>query len=446
MVAGLDASRALHSSRSPCSASQPSSCSAPSSASATWTAPPRGGSSSPPGRSAGSWAAPSLCAYGLTARSSARSRRGRCRRCRRSRSCRRCRRWPIAVAYGVFQAGIAFGNNQFDTVLQREIPSHVLSRVDSFTWLVALGLSPVGQALAGPASEAFGTDAVLITAAGLVVVSLRGRDPAPSVRAITRARRRAPGRRRPARGRRRAKAPGRCVSRSRLAPDASKAATASSAERCPAARRRARRARAVASQRNRSTRPRAAPAGRSARSRPSRPSSAAVRDAEAEGVHGVVREAGRDRASARPASNSSPSAYSSSSKTLTNMSGVPKRVPKPASSSRPPGGSQSSGFSSPWPRPDIVPQTQGTRSPQWSRWKWLITIASTCGQPSTVRAQPRQHARPAVQQEAARPLEQVAGLRAARVGPRGRAPDDGQLHRHGFPTATQTFYPRRDLP
>jgi MFS family permease len=93
----------------------------------------------------------------------------------------------VAVAYGVFQAGIAFGNNQFDTVLQREIPSHLLSRVDSFTWLVALGLSPVGQALAGPASEAFGTDAVLVTAAVLVVVSCAAGMATPSVRGITRA-------------------------------------------------------------------------------------------------------------------------------------------------------------------------------------------------------------------------------------------------------------------
>jgi MFS family permease len=91
----------------------------------------------------------------------------------------------VALAYGVFQAGIAFGNNQFDTVLQREIPSHLLSRVDSFTWLVALGLSPVGQALAGPASEAFGTDAVLITAAALVAVSCAAGIAAPSVRAIS---------------------------------------------------------------------------------------------------------------------------------------------------------------------------------------------------------------------------------------------------------------------
>jgi MFS family permease len=93
----------------------------------------------------------------------------------------------IAVAYGTFQGGVAFGNNQFDTVLQREIPGHLLSRVDSFAWLVALGLSPVGQALAGPASDAFSTDAVLITASALVVVSCAAGIAAPSVRAIGRA-------------------------------------------------------------------------------------------------------------------------------------------------------------------------------------------------------------------------------------------------------------------
>src|SRR3954451_24329454 len=90
----------------------------------------------------------------------------------------------IAVAYSVFQAGIAFGNNQFDTVLQQEIPSHLLSRVDSFAWLAALGLTPVGQALAGPASESFGSDAVLIAAAALVAVSCAIGIAAPSVRTV----------------------------------------------------------------------------------------------------------------------------------------------------------------------------------------------------------------------------------------------------------------------
>jgi MFS family permease len=93
----------------------------------------------------------------------------------------------IAIAYGVYQAGIAFGNNMFETVMQREVPRELLSRVDSFTWLVALGLLPLGQALAGPLSDAVGTDAVLIGAATLVVASCAAGIAAPSVRAITRA-------------------------------------------------------------------------------------------------------------------------------------------------------------------------------------------------------------------------------------------------------------------
>jgi MFS family permease len=93
----------------------------------------------------------------------------------------------IAVAYGIYQAGIAFGNNMFETTLQREVPRDLLSRVDSFTWLVAFSLLPIGQALAGPLSNAVGTDTVLVGAAALVVVSCAAGIATPSVRAITRA-------------------------------------------------------------------------------------------------------------------------------------------------------------------------------------------------------------------------------------------------------------------
>ena len=44
--------------------------------------------------------------------------------------------------------------------------------------------------------------------------------------------------------------------------------------------------------------------------------------------------------------------------------------------------------------------------------------------------QPRQHARSAVEQEPAVPLHQVAGLRAARIGPRRGTADDDQFHGH----------------
>jgi len=35
----------------------------------------------------------------------------------------------IAVAYGIYQAGIAFGNNMFETTLQREVPRDLLDVV-----------------------------------------------------------------------------------------------------------------------------------------------------------------------------------------------------------------------------------------------------------------------------------------------------------------------------
>ena len=34
----------------------------------------------------------------------------------------------------------------------------------------------------------------------------------------------------------------------------------------------------------------------------------------------------------------------------------------------------------------MLPHTQGTRSPQWSRCQWEITIESICGQPSRSRS------------------------------------------------------------
>ena len=94
---------------------------------------------------------------------------------------------------------------------------------------------------------------------------------------------------------------------------------------------------------------------------------------------------------------------------------------------RPPGGTCSASGGSSRPGPYIEPQTQETRSPQWSRWKWLIAIASSSGQPSRL-AQLREHARAAVEQQAPGALDQVSRLGPARVGPGRRAADDGQAH------------------
>src|SRR6266545_2275276 len=55
----------------------------------------------------------------------------------------------------------------------------------------------------------------------------------------------------------------------------------------------------------------------------------------------------------------------------------------------PPGGSHNSGFGESRPGPNMAPNVQGTRSPQWSRWKCVMTIACTCGQPSCSRRRGR---------------------------------------------------------
>src|SRR5437763_3679076 len=67
------------------------------------------------------------------------------------------------------------------------------------------------------------------------------------------------------------------------------------------------------------------------------------------------------------------------------MFGTPNFSPNWSSSSSPRGGSQSSGFGVSRPGPNIAPNVHGTRSPQWSRWKCVITIEDTWGQPSCSR-------------------------------------------------------------
>ena len=68
----------------------------------------------------------------------------------------------------------------------------------------------------------------------------------------------------------------------------------------------------------------------------------------------------------------------------------------------------------------MLPQTHGTRSPQWSRCQCVITIESTCGQPPSARA--AWPSTPGPQSRSSRPgaLDEVAGLGAAGVRP-GRA-------------------------
>lgn len=77
------------------------------------------------------------------------------------------------VAFWTFVSG--FGLEPFliwwSSALQREVPPELLARVISLDWLVSLALLPVGLALAGPAAETFGREAVLVAAAVAMVVT-----------------------------------------------------------------------------------------------------------------------------------------------------------------------------------------------------------------------------------------------------------------------------------
>ena len=79
----------------------------------------------------------------------------------------------VFVLAGSFVSGIGVAafTSLFDTVLQRNIPAELLSRVSAYNWLGAIALSPIGYALAGPAAGAVGTSSVLIFGATWMVAT-----------------------------------------------------------------------------------------------------------------------------------------------------------------------------------------------------------------------------------------------------------------------------------
>ena len=177
---------------------------------------------------------------------------------------------------------------------------------------------------------------------------------------------------------------GRCVSSSRFAPEAWNASIASSAERCPRGRRRDRRAQrrladeevGVAGELGQAVaRPGVARVGEHGPVR---------RRPEAERLERVVGDAVRRHLEARGGERLALRVLAQVERVLEH----PRRPePRPIvlSFSRP-GGTQSSGLSTSLPGPNMAPQTHGTRSPQWSRWQCVITIASICGHGSRSRS------------------------------------------------------------
>jgi hypothetical protein len=71
----------------------------------------------------------------------------------------------VGLAAARFFFGSTFGNALWDTVVQQRIPRHVISRVNSYDWLISLVFMPLGYALAGPLADLIGRDATLLAAA-----------------------------------------------------------------------------------------------------------------------------------------------------------------------------------------------------------------------------------------------------------------------------------------
>lgn len=94
---------------------------------------------------------------------------------------------PIAtIAAGAFLAGLGaelFGV-LWNTALHTHIAPEALSRVSAYDVLGSIALAPVGEALAGPAVEAFGTETTLTIAAALIVVPTLAVLAVPEVRTL----------------------------------------------------------------------------------------------------------------------------------------------------------------------------------------------------------------------------------------------------------------------
>ena len=81
---------------------------------------------------------------------------------------------PVGLAAATFFFGSAFGNALWDTVVQQRIPRHVISRVNSYDWLISLVFMPLGFALAGPIADAIGRDTTLLAAAAAGTIAYLG--------------------------------------------------------------------------------------------------------------------------------------------------------------------------------------------------------------------------------------------------------------------------------
>jgi MFS family permease len=93
----------------------------------------------------------------------------------------------VAVCFAVAGAASAFWGVMWSTSVQTQVPGSILNRIHAYEVAGSLSMMPVGQALAGPASAAFGTTSVLVTSGVLAVVFSVTLVSIPAVRTLRRA-------------------------------------------------------------------------------------------------------------------------------------------------------------------------------------------------------------------------------------------------------------------
>ena len=90
-----------------------------------------------------------------------------------------------AAVAAVGGAGFALCGTLWDTTLQQQVPTEVLSRVSAYDWFGSVALLPVGYALAGPMAALIGARTALFGAAAVMALEVVCVLAVPSVRELT---------------------------------------------------------------------------------------------------------------------------------------------------------------------------------------------------------------------------------------------------------------------
>ncbi|MFC8505236.1 MFS transporter [Streptomyces sp. NPDC057411] len=92
--------------------------------------------------------------------------------------------WAVMAAAFVGGTGGMFLDAVWRASLQQLIPDEVLSRVDSYDWMISTVAAPIGLALVGPLAESTSNTSTLLIAAVAIVVPLSLTVLIPGVRAV----------------------------------------------------------------------------------------------------------------------------------------------------------------------------------------------------------------------------------------------------------------------